>query len=346
MKKNAWPITFFLLLSVFWISFQVLPQEKKQGIFDLIHSENALKLEIEVDLESLLENKNTNDYFPAVLKFEDNQEKKQKWEVEVRSRGKFRRKVCQFPPLKIKFPKKDLKEEGFNKHNEFKLVTHCTAALDADEYLLREFLIYKLFNIISDTGFRAQLIRATYKDGKSSTRIKRYAILLEDEEDLEDRMESKVCDECYNWPVEELNLEEIHKVCLFQFMIGNTDWSFKFLRNLKLLMPKDSSGYIASPYDFDFAGLVNVPYAIPNADYALENCRQRYFIGFVEEERELAATILLFQSKKQEMIEYVQNFKYLDKSSKKDIIRYMETFYASIEQGDFLNRVVDPEELD
>lgn len=344
MRKPIRSLFSLLILSYSLLNAQ--EAQKKISIFDLIYAEDALKLEIEVDLDSLIENKNTNDYFPAVLMFEDNQEKKQKWEVEVRSRGKFRRKVCQFPPLKIKFPKKDLKEEGFKKHNEFKLVTHCVNDIKANEFLLREFLVYKLFEIVSDKGFRVQLIRATYKDRKSISRVKQYAILLEDEDDLEDRLEAKICEDCYNRPVEELNLEEVHKLCLFQFMIGNTDWSFAFLRNIKLLMPKDSSGYIATPFDFDFSGLVNVPYSIPDPNYNLEHCRQRYFIGFAEDEKELERTIQHFQSKKQELIECVQNFKYLTKAARKDIIQYMETFYTCLDKREFLNRVVDPEELD
>ena len=343
MKKTLWfySISLLFLLPIL-LSFRYEVPLKKPSLFDLIHNERPLKLNLECDLQQLIDNRNTNDYFPATLQFKDNEGQRHKWEAEIRSRGKFRRRICQFPPLKIKFSKTDLQEEGLKKHNEFKLVTHCLDSSEGNNYILREYLVYKLYNLITEMGYRVQLVKATYRDSESSLIKQRYAILLEDEDDLEDRLDGKVCDACFNQPEEEFNLELLHQISLFQFMIGNTDWSVEMLRNLKVLEPKDSSGYLAAPYDFDFSGLVNASYAIPNTDFGMESCRQRMFIGFAEKEAELSATIAHFQSKKAQVLEYVNSFKYLPKSSRKDIVNYLETFYACLEQEAFLNQVVSP----
>ena len=211
------------------------PVDKKTSIFDEIHREKLVKLEISTDLELLKKNKNTENYQPAVVRFEDVDGKEQEWKVEIRPRGRFRRKVCDFPPIKIKFEKDELKEQNYKKHNELKLVTHCLQDLEGKENVLREYLVYQLYEKCSPIHYRTQLVRIKYIDRKNGLRKKRFGVLLEDEKELAARYDTDLCEDCYSLTKDDFYKDNLLIMELFQYMIGNSDWSIPMVRNVKLL---------------------------------------------------------------------------------------------------------------
>ena len=314
-------------------------EESKQSFFDVIYSTSMQTFELAFNIDSFKINKNKDQYQPAQMTLFIDKNQSKSWDIEVKPRGKFRLRTCVFPPVRVKLDKKELKAQGLKKHNKLKLVTHCVDG-DLGDLIFREFLTYKLYEILTDTCFRVQLAKLTYRNTGRKGKIKNYGFFIEDEEEVEDRFGGKVCDDCFGMPDSAFTSHNLNTLALFQFMIGNTDWSVKMVRNLKLIRTKDESHAYVVPYDFDFSGLVNATsYAIPNRDFGLTTLRQRKFMGSTKSKEELAATIEHFKNKKEAIFSYIDKFVYLRKSSKRDIEAYLKSFYNLIEDDTFLAKV-------
>ena len=133
-------------------------------------------------------------------------------------------------------------------------------------------------------------------------------------------------------------------VAIFEYMIGNTDWAVSVDHNTKLIMPeKDSIArpYVV-PYDFDYSGLVNTEYAVPDEKLELENVRQRLYRGFPRTLLEVNEALDIFKEKKEKIYALINNFDLLTTSSKKEMIYYLDSFYDSIKKtGDVKSIFID-----
>ncbi|HMO38196.1 MAG TPA: hypothetical protein PKC76_04520 [Saprospiraceae bacterium] len=324
----AWSAALLLLLITKGVQAE---QRPGISIFDKLHTQEVLKVEIETDLDSLLRTLRTEDEVPALFTFKDEKGKKQSWKVKLQVRGKFRRRTCDFPPLHFKFSKKQLAAAGLNDHNDLKLITHCFDNAQSDELVMREYLTYKLYQIVSPHSFRVQLLRVKYRDSQSKRSFTRYNVLVEDDDEMRERADSKFCNSCYGLPKDTFTEENLTRNCLFQYMIGNSDWSVAMLRNLKLLQPKDGSKNIIVPYDFDFSGIVSAPYARPDATLGIRTVRERVLLGFEHSGEEMAPTIEFFKAHKKVFLDYIHKFKPLSVEARREMIEYIESFYRCLE---------------
>lgn len=303
-------------------------------LFEHMQATQLLQVTMEMDLESLIDNKKTNEFHPAKFSFMNSKGQMTDWDIEVRVRGRFRRMTCEFPPLKLKFPKAEMKAEGFGKHNDVKLVTHCMDDKKAVETLFREYLAYQMYAKLTDVSFRTQLINITYRDSKTGAETETYGILIEDADELAERLNTKECEDCYGLDKKSYDRSNLQIHDLYQYMIGNTDWSLSMARNMKVLKPETATGTnLVAPYDFDFSGLVNADYAKPNVDLQQKKVRDRFYIGSDWTENEWTATIELFQNKKMDMMATIDQFDMISNKAKKDMKKYVESFYAELDQG-------------
>lgn len=308
--------------------------KKKESIFNFISKDEIFEMTLEANFDSLLfHKKRIVDYMPAKISFDNNKMEEVDLKVEIKPRGKYRRKVCEFPPLRLKFKKKGLKKMGLSrKHNSLKLVSHCLDdKKEAKQNILKEYLIYKIYNIHSEYSLRAQLVKIKYVQTGSGKKIyERIGILLEDDDELAMRTNSEVVEKkhcttdsvtTYNGTVQ----------AMFQCMIGNADWSISHMRNVKLLRPEPNSLLCTFPYDFDFSGFVSASYAIPNPDYKLKSTRQRVFLGKIHSEEEMKKVAKHFLDQKEATIRMCKDFKMLNKRCRKDIVKYLKSFYKILE---------------
>ncbi len=122
-------------------------------------------------------------------------------------------------------------------------------------------------------------------------------------------------------------------VVIFQYMIGNTDWSVPKNHNIKLLADKEDSSAkpFVVPYDFDYSGLVNTDYAVPAPALNLENVTQRLYRGFPRTMAELQAVLKIYQQQKGNIYTMIKNFEPLDKQNKKEMMYYLDNFYDMID---------------
>jgi len=318
---------FCLLLPA--IGFATEGQPTTKTIFQSFESEDAISIRITLDLDSLIANKMNTQYQPAIVAIDsDNGLISQ--DIKVRVRGRSRRKYCDFPPLKLKFGKENLSAIGISKkHRSIKLVTHCSEDIASQKNVLEEYLGYKIYNTLTNASYKVQLAKVTYIHSKTGESFKRFGILLEDTDEMAERL-GGVEDETMGMPREQYDQEQMNLLAVFQFMIGNEDWRPEFLRNIKQVkLP--SGKIIPVPYDFDAAGLVNATYAKPDRDLRLETVLQRQFMGAFANKKERQKTIDFVKSKKEEILLTIEELPNMDRVSKKVASRYVSSFYDIIE---------------
>lgn len=305
---------------------------KKSSIFDFLSQDEIFEFKLEADFDTLIENKNRIiKFLPGSLSFLDEKEGKIKLKVGLKPRGKYRRKVCDFPPLRLKFKKKGLKKMGLHgKYNSLKLVTHCMKdEKRSKESVLREYLIYKMYNLHAEHSLRAQLVKINYVQSGKGKLFERYGILLEDDDEMAYRTNTSVVDTMFCSPDSLVAFgSSVHS--MFQCMIGNADWTLMGMRNVKVVQSESVSNLSIFPYDFDCSGFVNAPYAIPNPDYKLKSTRQRVFLGKIRSDEEMIKVAQHFLERKEATLELCKNFKLLSKYSRKDMTKYLKSFYKII----------------
>lgn len=292
--------------------------------------DKPLDISIATNLKLLLNERQTNKYQNALvtLKLPDSTEASE--QILIRTRGKFRLNNCAMPSLSLNFRTPTSPKLSFLK--ELKLVNTCKNGVDYEQVLIKEYLVYKIFNLLTDMSFRVRLLRIKYEDiqgrGKPSTK---YAILLENVDVMAARNN---CREI-NFDKEKIrNLNRTHTtlVDVFQYMIGNTDWSMFMNHNIKLIRSRKDSLSLPYPvpYDFDFGGLVNAEYAVPAETLPIQTVRDRLYRGFPRTMEELQEIFDIYNKQKEKIYALINNCEFLLSSNKKDMIRYLDDFYRTI----------------
>ncbi|MCB0543960.1 MAG: CotH kinase family protein [Saprospiraceae bacterium] len=299
-------------------------------IYDRLTDDEGVELTLETDLTTFIGQKKTNNYMPGVIRTKDGQE----YQIEVRPRGRYRRKVSQIPPMKIRFTEDDLRAEGLDTLNEIKVALPCFDSDLGNELIVREYLTYKLFETISDAHFKARLVKLSIHDtyDPKSTPKKMYAIFIEDEEEVAARLGLKPESE-FGIPLKDMDTEQAAMVIMFQYLIGNTDWEFAMHRNVELFHNSKDGKIIALPYDFDFSGLVSAPYAVPSSDSGLKSTRDRFLMSGEMDESALKAAINLMKEKEEALYEVCRS-EYLSKSASNDMRRFLGSFFKKMKNKD------------
>ncbi len=283
---------------------------------------NFKKLLSKVDEEGLI--------FPATFSCKLNEELTVTDNIAVEVRGHFRRGECYLPPLKLIY--KNNRQAAFYSLKALKLVSSCRISELDDQNLLKEYLTYKIYNLICDKSFRVRLLNLTYLDsGKTKKPITQHAFLIEDIKELAKR------NACADWTDKKFNTEstdraQMTKVAIFEYMIGNTDWSVPVNHNIKIIqsLTDSSSMPFVVPYDFDFSGLVNTNYSAPDERLAITDVKQRLYRGFSRSEEELNEAIAVFNKAKEDIYTTINNCDLLWPATKKYMIKYLQEFYKMI----------------
>jgi hypothetical protein len=261
-------------------------------------------------------------------------------DIEVRARGNFRRNPdnCDFPPLKIKFEKSEREGTIFEPYKDLKLVSHCQDELEEfEQYLLQEYLIYKAYNLFTDFSFGVHLARINYIDlyGRYDT-ISKFAFLIESIEHLAERNDCDIL-ELKSVPAAELDRDYYLLMSMFNYMILNTDFSVSILHNIELLMKEDFSAPIPIPYDFDWSGIIDVPYESP---YAGKKTRysERVYKGPCLNRKELEPVISIMNSKRKELFSLYLEFPYLDEEQRSRSLQHLTMFYIIISNRNLIRQ--------
>ncbi len=261
------------------------------------------------DITHYMKKKPKEEYLKALLTYHFNENDSVNKEIRLKSRGEFRNGYCTFPPVMVNFKKADFKKDDLKKIEKMKLVTHCMSG--NEDLLLKEYLIYKLFNVLTDSSFRVRLLRITYINTyKKSKPVTSYGFFIEPIDLLAERLHAI--------PVEAVNLTQrnilpgyMDRVAIFFYMIGNCDWSVPGQHNCKVLSIPGSArpelGMIV-PYDFDYSGLVDAQYAVPPEGLKISSVRERLFLGMCRDEESYRKSIKEFADKKEAFYKVIQDF--------------------------------------
>jgi hypothetical protein len=264
-------------------------------------------------------------------------------DFEFKTRGYFRRLYldCDVPPLRFDFKKKQVMHTLFEGQDKLKLVTHCRDQIDFyEQNLLKEYLIYRAYNVVTENSFRARLARITYVDTKRKRDpITRYGFLIEDEDRLAARLGGRRLERGAIGQ-EDINRDVMTLLAVFQFMIGNTDWEVLGFHNVKVVLVDPREPPLAVPYDFDWSGLVGAPYARPHSDLPIRDVQQRHFMGHCRSEAEFEAAFDRLRAVQGDLYALFRGFPLLDKKQAEGMIKYLDDFYELIDNPRAVRRSI------
>ena len=292
--------------------------------------DSVINVQLTTDIRKLRADKKKLVWLPAhiVMNFADTLVISES--IRIEPRGIYRKDNCDLASLMLDF--KTPASPQLSNLKKLKLVGGCYSNDASENLLLKEYLVYKIYNILSPMSFRVRLLHVTYND--SAQKVKsytQYAFLIEDIKDLAERNN---CKEIKNksFPTEATNRQQISFVSIFEYMIGNTDWAVPNNHNIKLMVPltDTSAKPYPIPYDFDYCGLVSAPYAVPAEGLDIKNVRDRYYMGHPRAIQELDIITDVFKEKQESIMKYVNDFYLLNPKERKDIINYLDQFYDII----------------
>ncbi len=326
MNLKSW--VFLPLIFIFFK--QVKSQDTATDSVGLFLSNDPINLVLNTDMRKLLADKKKGEYQPATISFKLPDSSEVKESIQIKTRGNFRRDYCYIPPLKLDF--KNHPSPKLKKLHQLKLVTPCRAGSDYEQYVLKEYLIYKMFNLFTEMSFRVRLININFVDSKGKKKpFESYGFLVEDVDDMAKRNGCKEAD-IVNLHTESTDRDYMTLTAVFQYMIGNTDWAVPVPHNIKLVTPKkaDNAKPFAVPYDFDYSGIVNANYAVPSPDLGILSVRDRLYRGFPRTISELKKVSALFIDNKEKIYSLINDCKSLTPRNKKDMTDYLDEFYRTL----------------
>lgn len=286
--------------------------------------------------------------------------------VSLRGRGNFRRNTCYFTPLKIYFKRGGTQNTPFEDHKNVKIVLPCLLEDRSNDDVLKEFLAYKLYELLSPIHFKTRLAILDYADTRgekdelhplalflngpnndpykgeeawAARKPKNHTLLtiiIEDDKVVAKRHDAKVLKRFVHPLNQDQNLSTTN--AFFQFMIGNTDFSTAYSHNQKLIF-KEGKSYPV-PYDFDMSGLVNASYAvvskINNSPLDINEVTQRQYRGFKRDIKYFEDVRKRYLSKEVDILQLMDGHKSLFKESKsyETARNYISDFFAILKNDD------------
>jgi hypothetical protein len=337
-KKVFFQISIVTLLFSLFINTENLSAQPTSGdsikSFRLFEDDKLVEISLRFDLSTYFRKKPRDTYLSPNLTFHLNPTDSLSRDIKLKTRGIFRNRYCTFPPIELNIKKAKFGYSDLNKISKLKLVPQCSSGKDKEDYVLREYLAYKLFNVLTDTSFRVRLLSINYIDIKRQKKpLHQYGFFIEPVEMLVSRTN------CMQVKSRTLNQKDIvprimDRVALFNYMIGNYDWSVPGQHNIAVIKSLNFDPYglgIAVPHDFDWSGLVNPTYAVPTEEMGIENVRERRFEGVCRTKEVYEKEFDMFLAKKNEFYKVINDFPYVNQRVKKDITNYLDGFFNQLE---------------
>lgn len=308
------------------------PDSSKKS-FRLFENDKPLEISLSFDLSIYFRTKPQEEYLKANITIHLSKTDSISKDIRLKTRGVFRNQYCFFPPIELNFKKADFGYTDLNRISKIKLVPQCSQGKENEDYVLREYLAYKLFNVLTDTSFRVRLVTVNYIDTKKKRKpIRQYGFLIEPVGMLIARTNSvQIKSNALNQ--KSIVPKVMDRFAIFNFMIGNYDWAVPNQHNVVVIKPLvyDPMGLgIAIPHDFDWTGLVNASYAIPAEIVGTENVRERIFLGVCRSKEVYQKELDMFLENKDEFYKVINEFPYINQRAKKDMTGYLDGFFDQL----------------
>lgn len=297
----------------------------------LFASDQVIEVTLTAPLKALrFDNDPDPEYRPATLALSDGTQ----LTLRVKPRGKNRRvsEVCQFPPLRLNF---DSSADGtvFDGQNKLKLVTFCRRSSSFEQYILKEYLVYRIYNLLTPESFRVRLLSVTYVDpDRPRQTVTRIGFVIEDDDAMAGRNAARVA------KVAAVSREELHpdatsRFEVFQYLVGNTDWAATrgpdgdHCCHNAVLIRRDGQHFIPVPYDFDHSGLVDTPYATPSSDLPIRDVSVRLFRGLCRPTGHVEAAIAAIDTQRDAIESLIRSQPQLTSRTASGMLRYLRVYF-------------------
>lgn len=303
------------------------------NIFSRLQQFDPLEVVIETDIKKLRSNTGTETQWQGgVFKIVKDNAAVFEQKIQITARGNMRKKTCDFPPVKIRFYEHKMKNDSLEDVNELKLVVACRNTNDDDQLVMKECLAYKIYNLMTEESFRVKEASVRFvTPGKKKGGLVSTAFFIESEQELASRLGGRPIKPRIISP-RGLDSAAYDRMCLFQYMIGNTDWSTYTRHNIKIIGFKGRPA-IAVPYDFDYSGLVSADYAIPSPDLPIKAVQERYYLGFCRGNASFSAIFKAFLAQKEAIFDVCNQAPRIDKANRRQMHDYLEDFFDILEDS-------------
>lgn len=296
----------------------------------LFSSHEPLQLHVETDMRRLLRKADKGELQAATIDLVLPDGSVIHEDIELRARGEYRRENCQMPSVMLDFQTHPDSTSAFK--GKLKVVKSCREGHAYDMLVFKEYLAYRMYNLLSDKSFRVRLLTIRFTDFEGNRRpLVQPGFIIEDVDEMAKRNDCRESE--IKVPHAEMtNRYQMTLMAFFQYMIGNTDWSVSVKHNIKLITSKkDSMSYpIAVPHDFDYCGFVNASYAVPEESLGISSVTTRVYRGYPRSQTELDAVIRLFNLHEQSIRSMIMDMKELDSRNRKEAWDYIKEFYRII----------------
>jgi hypothetical protein len=297
----------------------------------LFEATEPLRVTLTADFGAIAKDRGTTKHdHVAVLAYVGPSDDTVAMEVRLRTRGHYRLRICQYPPLKVVFDRAHTAHTIFAHQGAgLKLVVQCRGNRSYANYLLEEHLIYGAYNLLTERSFRARLALVTYVEPREKHAPEtRYGFFLEDDDRMAARNGASVFKEKGVYQAD-ADFGQMTLLAVFQYMIGNTDWSVAGLHNIVPI--RDSASTIFPvPYDFDWSGVIWPPYAQPDPRLGIATVRQRIFRGECRTPADLAPVFARFTALKDSIYGLYRAQAGLEPDRVKQALKYYDEFYEII----------------
>jgi hypothetical protein len=287
----------------------------------------------------------STDPWPATLRLGD-----RAIPLELAPRGVSRRThgICSFPPLALVVARGAAEGSPFAGERRLKLVSHCKPTPAFEQQTVREYVAYRLYNLVTPLSFRVRPLDIVYRDSERPEEDRtRFAFLIESASALgrrneRDEMEVKVNTVSYA----QLDPAATTRAALFRYMIGDLDWDFvsghpgdDCCHNTKLFArPGHAQDIAPAPYDFDFSGFVDAPYASPPDNVPVHSVRQRFYRGPCRFREAIPAVAAEFRARRADMMALIEGEPRLNGAGKRALTRYLNSFFATLDDPAAMDR--------
>lgn len=290
--------------------------------------EAAIPVSLSVTLDSL--HQYATQPQPASLSFQDVDGNEREWSLKIEVRGKYRRAYCDWVPLRINLPKKALRAAGLASFDKYKLVVPCYGDTASRAELIKEYMAYRTYNLLTPQSYQVRLLSITYQDPRGlQPDYVAPAIIIESNAELAIRLGGTIQETEDVFPGKFIPAGEATNA-LFQYLIGNKDWGLAMNHNIIFFRENDGR-LLPIPFDFDFSGWVKASYARPNPRMGQTTLEQRIYLGYAQSDSLLLRVMDTFQLKREAVLANLKT-DLLSPYERRRLSQYVDSFYTIIEE--------------